>query len=506
MRAGTRRLHGACLVPVCALTAVFALLVAACGGGDAAPEAGGAKATARAPDPDNCPLEALDRADAPVEVTVWHGLVGEAQATLEELADGYNASQDRVRVRVDAQGSYEELFAKYTAASRAPDDATLPDVVLAQDTDTRYLVDSGTVLPAADCIAADPDAASHYDTLAELVRAAYTVDGLLWPAAYGVATPVLYYNRAHLEQAGLDPDDPPGDLEELRAAAEAIKAVRPEGHPLAFRAHSWWLEHLSTGQGDALVDHDNGRAGPAGRSRLRNDTVVEAVEWMADMVEDGLMTVFANSQVTEAPLSVIRPGADNSSMLIDTSSAVTTLDALLAGELTGREAGGREVGLDGVDGGSIDLGVGELPGMRGSGSGQVSGNAWYLVDGPDPERIAAAWDFLRWFTRTPQQVTWVMRGSYLPVWQGAVDDPELQRYLTGTRPGRSLEVARRSLEAVDPEFPGPLIGPYMELREVGRTALEAVLIEGRPVDEALDRADAAFQAALDEYARDLGAG
>lgn len=438
MRAGTRRLHGACLVPVCALTAVFALLVAACGDGDAAPEAGGAKATARAPDPDNCPLEALDRADAPVEVTVWHGLVGEAQATLEELADGYNASQDRVRVRVDAQGSYEELFAKYTAASRAPDDATLPDVVLAQDTDTRYLVDSGTVLPAADCIAADPDAASHYDTLAELVRAAYTVDGLLWPAAYGVATPVLYYNRAHLEQAGLDPDDPPGDLEELRAAAEAIKAVRPEGHPLAFRAHSWWLEHLSTGQGDALVDHDNGRAGPAGRR--------------------------------------------------------------------GREAGGREVGLDGVDGGSIDLGVGELPGMRDSGSGQVSGNAWYLVDGPDNERIAAAWDFLRSFTRTPQQVTWVMRGSYLPVWQGAVDDPELQRYLTGTRPGCWLEVARRSLEAVDPEFPGPLIGPYMELREVGRTALEAVLIEGRPVDEALDRADAAFQAALDEYARDLGAG
>ena len=482
-----------------------ALVVGACSGSDEAvreddgSDAAGAPAAAHlSADPSKCPLDALDQADAPVEIRVWHGLVGLAATALEGLAEEYNASQERVVVRVDAQGDYEELFAKYREASRVGG-VDLPDVLLAQDTDTRSLVDSGTVVAADDCIAADPGAEEHYETLSDVVRATYTVDGLLWPAAFGVASPILYFNRAHLEQAGLDPDDPPETLSELREVAEAIKGVRPEGHPLAFRAHSWWIENLTTGERDALVDQDNGRAGLARRSQLRSDTIEEVLGWMRGMVEDGLMTVYAHSQVAEAPMSVIRPAADNSSMLIDTSSAVTTLDALLGGGLDGEE-----VGLDGLEGAElVDIGVGELPGLREGGSGQVAGNAWYLVDGGESARIAAAWDFLRWVTQTPQQVKWTMQGSYLPVWEGAVEDPELERYFTDTRPGRWLEVARQSLGGIDPEFPGPLVGPYTELRESMRVALEGVLIDGQPVAQGLAEADASFQSALDDYAREV---
>ncbi len=494
LRRSAPPLRLACL----AMGVVVVVAVAACGGSSTAePGADVAGAARRSPDRGSCPVDALDRADGPVEVTVWHGLVGQAQAALEELADDYNAAQDRVRVSVDAQGDYEELFAKFTASLLGSDGSMLPDVLLAQDTDTRFLVDSDRLVAADDCIAADPEAEALYDTLADHVRTTYTVDGTLWPAAFGVAAPVLYFNRAHLQLAGLDPDDPPDSLDELRTAAEAIKSVRPEGHPLVFGAHSWWIEHLATRQGDALVDADNGRSGLARQSQLSNDTIVEVVEWMADMVDDGLMTVFYRSQVTEPPLSMIRPGADSSSMLIETSSAVTTLDALLEGA-----AGAAEVGVDAGDPGTLDIGVGALPGFGGSGSGQIAGNAWYLLDGPDHE-VAAAWDFLRWVNQTPQQVKWAVKGSYLPVWQGAIEDPELRRYYTDTRPGRWLEVANSSLASIDPRFPGPLVGPYTELREAMRVALERVLIEGRPVQDELTRADAAFQAALEAYARDV---
>ncbi len=481
------------------LASALVATAVACGGsstaeGDARVE----RATEHPADPANCPVDALDRADGPVEVTVWHGLVGQAQEALEALAAEYNASQQRVRVSVDAQGDYEELFAKVTASLLGPSERTLPDILLAQDTDTRFLVDSGAVIAASDCIAADPDAEEQYDRLADFVRAGYTVDGLLWPAAFGVATPVLYYNRSHLEQAGLDPDDPPADLDELRTVATAIKAVRPEGRPLVFRAHSWWIEHLATRLGEAFVDQDNGRAGLSRRSRLANDTVTEVIEWMAGMVRDGLMTVFYRSQESEAPLSMIRPGPDSSSMLIDTSSAVTTLDALLAGKVGAADIGLGEAGKDD----SLDMGVGTLPGLRSSGSGQVAGNAWYLVDAPDLE-VAGAWDFVRWVNEIPQQVKWAMKGSYLPAWQGVAEHPELQRYFTESRPGRWLAVAHGSLDSIDPEFPGPLVGPYAELRETLRVALERVLIEGRPLQEELARADASFQAALDAYASDL---
>lgn len=486
---------------ICAAV-LSALLLTACGGGggdeSTGPTTGESEATGRAPDARNCPLDALEQADGPVEVTLWHPLSGLAAETLEQLAEEYNATQDAVRVSVESQGDYEELFAKYTSASRSSDLTGLPEILLAQSTDTQYLVDSGTVVAASDCIAADPDAAAHYDTLADLVRSAYTVDGLLWPAAFGVATPVLYLNRAHLEQAGLDPDSPPRTLTELRATAEAIKAVRPEGTPLAFRAHSWWMENLATLEGDALVDRDNGRSGLARRSELLNDSVTEVAAWMSDMVDDGLMKVFYATQVTEAPLSVMRPDADSSSMVIETSSAVTTLDALL---------GGGDVDVEVAEAaGAVDIDVGQLPGLSRSGSGEVAGNAWYVVDGQGPEKVAAAWDFLRWVTRTPQQVRWAQEGSYLPVWQGAVEDPGLQRYFTETRPGRWLEVARQSLGSIDPAFPGPLIGPYAELRQALRVALERAFIEGQPVDQELQQADSTFQSALDDYARDVGRG
>ncbi len=492
------------------LLAAVTLVAAACGdnGDNGAADGNGDNgadrengAEGRAADPANCPIEALDDADGVVDITLWHGIAGLAGVTLDEFADEYNAAQDRVRVNIESQGDYEELFTKFTEASRADDFNTLPNILLAEDTNTQFMVDSRAVVAADDCIAADPDAEAHYDTLADFVRASYTVDGLLWPAAFGVSTPIIYYNRAHLEQAGLDPDDAPGDLDTLRSTAEAIKAERPEGFPIIFRADSWWIENLSTREQDDLVDNDNGRAGLGRESELLNDTTLEVVAWMVDMVEDELMTVIAYSQAVDGYLAVARADADNSSMLIETSTAATTVDALLGGDVDADD-----IGLDGLDGlEPIEVGVGELPGPRSAGSGQVGGNGWYIVDGPDPEKIAATWDFLRWVTETPQQVKWTLQGSYLPVWEGPREDPELQEYFTETRAGRWLSVAVNSLETINPEFPGPLIGPYKEFREASRTALERILIDGQPMDQELEQANDSFQAALDAYAVDVGA-
>ena len=49
--------------------------------------------------------------------------------------------------------------------------------------------------------------------------AAYTVEDVLWPAAFSVSSPVLYANLSHLDQAGLPTDTLPRTLDELRAAS-----------------------------------------------------------------------------------------------------------------------------------------------------------------------------------------------------------------------------------------------------------------------------------------------
>ena len=148
-----------------------------------------------------------------------------------------------------------------------------------------------------------------------------------------------------------------------------------------------------------------------------------------------------------------------------------------------------------------------LPGFEDPGSGQIGGNAWYIIGaGRSPEQIAAAWDFLKWVNQTDNQVTWTMQGSYLPVFSGAEESPELQAYFSDTLPGSWLSTAFESLQQVDPDFPGPVIGPYKEFRSAVRTAIEEALIGGKPATETFETANTAFQAALDTYKLEVGDG
>ena len=112
-------------------------------------------------------------------------------------------------MRVESQGSYEEQQKKFTDALRDPE--TLPEILLAEDTNTQFMIDSQAAIPAAACIEADPEAGEVYDELLPAVKEGYSVEGVQWPAAFGVSTPVIYYNKAHFRAAGLDPEDATGE-------------------------------------------------------------------------------------------------------------------------------------------------------------------------------------------------------------------------------------------------------------------------------------------------------
>nr|WP_287391728.1 hypothetical protein [Candidatus Microthrix sp.] len=121
-RSGTTRRYRRGIAAV--LTAV--MVAASCGGSDATSSADGGEVT--------CPVEALEQADGPVEITVWHSYVALAKRTLESLADQYNSSQDQVKVTVESQGvGPQELHRKIEQA--APD-RSLPALVVPDDTKT----------------------------------------------------------------------------------------------------------------------------------------------------------------------------------------------------------------------------------------------------------------------------------------------------------------------------------------------------------------------------------
>ena len=118
--------------------------------------------------------------------------------------------------------------------------------------------------------------------------------------------------------------------------------------------------------------------------------------------------------------------------------------------------------------------------------------------------VPAAWQFMKYFLETPNQVTWTLQGSYLPILKSAQDAPTLQKEFTTTTKGKWLNTAYQGLKSLNADFPGPVIGPFNEFRSTMRSSLDSVAFNGVGVDDAIKKANSEFQTSLEQYQKDQG--
>jgi len=474
------------------------ILLTACGGDDGGGSAGGGDTGgASSADLPPCPVDALADTTGPTEIVVWHSQTAKPAAALQQLAAEYNASQDKVVVRLENQGAdYRELVSKYISAVPS---GQLPDVLLVDDTSTQLLADSGTVLPAQSCADASGYDLSVFD---ETARSYYSIDGALYPGSVGLASALLFYNKNHFRDAGLDPEDPPETLAEIQIAAQAIAdagvqgADGPISAPFVHELGAWKTEFWLTGDKGPIVDNDNGRGtGQTTAAALDGEQATALWTWMQDMDAAGLFNPVAS--VPGAVDQFLAMASPKASMVVESTSAATSIEAFMAGELTPEELGarGQEANLSG-----LDIGAAPMPGISEPGKIQVGGFAWYLMStGTDAEQ-AAGWDFLQFLNAVDSQVTLTLVASALPWRDGVVDDPRIQASWTSTMSGRWLAMAYdQQRNGLDPSFPGPLIGPYDEVRTAIEQGQERLLLQDQPVDAVIASVSAEIDTAVRRY-------
>jgi sn-glycerol 3-phosphate transport system substrate-binding protein len=475
---------------IVALAVVLMLLAGACSvrdeSGSSPTTAAGSDGSDGGPQLPDCPLDALADAEGVVDVELWHALGAESENALDQMAVDFNASQDQVRVQVLNQGtSYAEVMRKYVAAIPS---RQLPAIAYLEDTTLRQIVDSGTLLPAEACERADGFSTGQLPA----VRNYYTADGIYWPGYTNVSEPVLYYNVNHFLRAGLDPEAPPATLEELREAAVALKDAGIEA-PLALVLNAWFVESWINGAGGGLVDQDNGRLGLATESTFDNEVTREIYTWIKEMADDGLLQ---GHSATDGQINqYLAVAQQNSSMVIETSTAATTIKAVLGGDSDA-------VDIDPADLSGIVPRNAPFPGLEQPAQVRVSGGAFFLTNTVSAAEQAAAWEFMKFMWSTQSQVAWHLVGSYLPTTQTVANAPEVTTYWTDDLAGGLLKVGYDQLLQVDPQRPGPQIGPYGDYSDAIKNSLDRLVLQGASVDEAVTRADAEIQAALTRYAED----
>lgn len=477
--------------------AVFAaaLLAAGCGS-SGTDDAGGSGPGGTTPDGSvvtadlpPCPVDAIDSASGPVELRVWFQLGGKTRETLEAQVAKYNASQDEVVVTAENQGaSYEELLRKYESGIPTND---LPDLLVAEDTATQFLVDSGTVLPAQSCLNEEGMTTDGY---VQTAVDHYSVDGALYPASANLSNILTYYNKNHFRKAGLDAEKPPETLAEVREYAERIKAAGVVEQPVIIKLDSWFIETQLTGQKEPVVNNDNGfGSGETTEGAFDDPATVELFTWLKDMNDAGLLQPVP---ATEGQVShYLAMAAQKGSITIETSTSATSIKAFLGGDT---DVAGVDAGP--VDVEALDFGAGQIFGVDAPGKAQIGGGVWFMTNANDEVNQSAAWSFMKWWNEVDQQVTWNIEGSYLPFVTATVDDPRVQAYWTDDLAGRWLAIAYdQMVDGVNPDFTGPRIGPYDKFRVAMRQGMDSLMFEGAEPAAAVTKANDQTTAAIEEY-------
>jgi sn-glycerol 3-phosphate transport system substrate-binding protein len=428
-----------------------------------------------------CSLSALKNAKSkPVEITFWHSMQRATEETLQRLTDRFNSSQNDVRVTLVNQTTYIDTFNKFRAGLSSGD---LPDLVQIEDTRLQQMIDLHAALPAQACVDADKyDLSDHLERVVQY----YSVKGKLWPMPFNVSNPVLYYNKKAFRNAGLDPEQPPKTLDEVKATSKKLKdsgAVAQAGFGLKLDA--WHLEQFSAIAGKTYVNNGNGRKSRASAVTFNNATGKEIFTFLNDMVKQGLAKTNP-AEGTGAIDNLLGIGNGNFGMTIDTTGALGTIAQVLGGGMFP----------------NVELGVAPIPGPTGKGGVLVGGAALYISKKSSPEKQAAAWQFAKFLNEPDIQAEWSVGTGYIPIRKSAVNlGPIQQRW--AEVPGFKVAYDQLVGGVVNAATAGPVIGDYQGVRDVVLDS-EQQMFGGMSPSAALKLAKEQANAKIEDYNSRVG--
>jgi sn-glycerol 3-phosphate transport system substrate-binding protein len=428
-----------------------------------------------------CPIGAAKQAKGkPVQLTFWHAMQDQREVVLQQLTDEFNASQKDVKVNLVNQVSYEAMFDKYRAALGG---GALPDLAQFEDTSLQSAIDSQSVLPVAACVKAD-----HY-SLKDFVKRTidyYTVGGTLVGMPFNVSNPILLYNKQAFEKAGLDPEDPPKTLDEVKQAAKKIVDAGVTTKGYSIKLDPWYLEQWLAKGGKTYVNNGNGRKARATATSFNNPVGVEIAAWLKDMVDSGLAI---NTGKPEGNIdNLLAIGNDNAAMTIDSSAGLGGITNLLgSGQFP-----------------NVTIGVAPMPGPVGKGGILVGGAALYIMKSASKAKQDAAWQYIKYLVEPEQQATWGAGTGYVPVRTSATELPVIQE-LWRSKPYFKVAYDQLVTGVNNAATAGPVIGPYQQIRDGVIDELTAMLTQGKSAKSAVKAAASKGNTAIEEYNSRVGA-
>ncbi|PKQ11715.1 MAG: hypothetical protein CVT70_12275 [Alphaproteobacteria bacterium HGW-Alphaproteobacteria-1] len=262
-------------------------------------------------------------------------------------------------------------------------------------------------------------------------------DGRLYGLSFQPSTPVLYYNKAALAEAGVEAA--PETWDDLFETAQAL-TIRGGDTPSRWGLtvgggwHDWIFEafcrqnELLPWEGDKVL--------------WDRPEAVEALQFWKAMVDVGCM----------APSSTWQGSAN------DFMAGSTAMLYHSTGSLTNLRTSS-----------SFDVGVAMMPKRKVWGASQGGGPIMIAKNQSDAHK-EAAWTFARWMTSTDVQAEWGMATGYLAVRKSSWETKVMQDYLA------KVPEARTALNQAEYSGAYLQVPAYARARDVIKSAIDRTLV------------------------------
>ena len=420
---------------VCLFVVAAALMLAACGGSSSSSSTSGSSSASGS------------GSKGHVNITLWHGYTDVEATSIKALVKQFNASHPNVTVTAQFYGNSDYALQKVLAAvagGKPPDIAYLYGSWAANIATNPTTVDLSSYVKSPSW---------NWNDFWQAARNVTTVNGKIIGVPALIDNLALVYNKRLFAQAGISPPNPSWTWTDFENAA--IKLTNP-----AKKQFGW-----------AYVNDAS------------EDTVWRfwAMLWQAGgriLSADGKQAAFDSAAGVKA-LTYLQSLAQHKAIYLDNGSD-NYLPLFNAGHIGMLWTGPWD--LEQIAASKVDYGVQILPAEENHQT--ISGPDNWVMFNNGSKRVAAAWEFLQWFTSPKIDLQWCLGTGDLPIRDDVQSLPGFKSYLkrypgvqewvhnlTNSKQTRPVSVSYPKIStAIGQAVQGVLIGKYQPKQALAQAA------------------------------------
>ena len=411
---------------------------------------------------------------AETKIQWWHAMGGQLGETVNEIAAGFNASQDEVEITPVYKGTYEETLTAGIAAFRA---GGQPNILQVFDAGAATVIGAkGAVLPVQDLLEG-AGADFNIEDYISGVRYFYADSaGKMIGMPFNSSAPIMYYNVEALEKAGVEA---PKTWEEFEAIAPKLKEA---GYIALVQSHLPWefTENFLSRHNLQFATNNNGYDGAVDTKLLVNAEPLKMmfsklVDWKKNGFFEWYGTGWGDNQTPfEQGKVALWVGSSGSFGGLKKSATMPF--------------------------GAVPLPCWEtIVGEGGCYQSFIGGAALFAMSGKSDEENAATAKFFEYMTSPEVQLMWHKETGYVPITNAAYELAKAEGYYNET-PQAEVGIEQLNMKAGE-WTRGYRMGFYVQIRDVMNREYGKLFTGETTVDAAFQAIEEEGNQLLERFAK-----